>query len=377
MVQAAQYFREDYRQARQAFIEACKSQNLQIETARHPLRGPDGEELAIDWTRIGSAEPKKLLVLTSGVHGPELMTGSGCQVGHISQGAFSEFKDSTDVAILIIHAANPWGSAYLRRNNEDNVDLCRNFVDFDQPIERNHDYDRIKDLLPDAFAAGAKGDQARQAIEEYKKQYGPESFGRGFMAGQYHDPSGMSFGGLGPVWSNQILTREISRYVPFTEDACLLDYHSGLGPYAYCTAVCLQTGEALAQVRSVFGPWILAPRDPSVQGDGKAPDVSGHTTEMHERVFAPKKPLSVVLEFGVEAYDHTADILMQEHKAYNGDREIDAAEVKQKLLRSFYPKDPYWRQSIFNHSKIAVEQALDYLVRGKRAYGGSAQMGKE
>jgi len=40
-------------------------------------------------------------------------------------------------------------------------------------------------------------------------------------------------------------------------------------------------------------------------------------------------------------------------------------KVKQELPRSFYKKGPYRRQGIFTHGKIAVEQALDYLIRGR------------
>ena len=39
--------------------------------------------------------------------------------------------------VLLIHALNPYGFAHLRRANECNVDLNRNFVDFAQPLPEN------------------------------------------------------------------------------------------------------------------------------------------------------------------------------------------------------------------------------------------------
>ena len=32
-----------------------------------------------------------------------------------------------DVAVLMIHLINPWGTAWMRRVNEDNIDLNRNY----------------------------------------------------------------------------------------------------------------------------------------------------------------------------------------------------------------------------------------------------------
>lgn len=369
--EAVKYFSETYNEARQKFLASCDAAHLETHSLLHPEKGPGGEALAIDWTLIGNPAAANLLVLTSGVHGPELMTGSGCQTAHISDRLFDHATKDGECAVMVIHGANPWGAAYLRRNNEDNVDLCRNFIDFSAPPPHNHDYDNIKDILPFAFAPGAQGDAAREKIEAYKAEHGPEAFGRGFMAGQYHDPHGMSFGGMSQVWSNKVLTTLLSERAYHAQRICLIDYHSGLGPYAYCTTVCLQTGDNLAAARSIFGPWILAPNAPDTVGDGKAPHVSGHTTDLHERIFEKISPVSVVLEYGVAPYEKTADILMREHQIHHdpaADEELKHS-IGQELLRAFYPTDSYWRQSIYDHSCIAIDQALAYLRSGRGSYG--------
>lgn len=355
------YFAENYSSARSKFLSAAQIAGLDVQTHEHPLTGPNGENLAVDICQVGPPDAGNVLVLTSGVHGPELMTGSGCQVGLLASGFLQNLPQN--VRVILIHAANPWGAAHLRRNNEDNVDLCRNFINFETMPAHNDDYDAIKDWLPLAFAKGAEGDAARVEIEKYKSEKGMEAFGRGFMAGQYHDETGISFGGHGPVWSNQLLQEIFAPLSDATQKICLLDYHSGLGPYAYGTTVCLQTGAPLAMAKKVFGKWILAPNDPDTLEDGKAPGVSGHTTELHERLFAAQKPLSVVLEFGVEAYEFTAEILMREHRLHH-DPDADKqalATAKNDLLRAFYPADDDWRRAVWSHSLQAVNQALGYL----------------
>ena len=355
------FFAENYTSARSKFLAAAKIAELDIQNHDHSLIGPDGEILSVDVCYVGQADAENILVLTSGVHGPELMTGSGCQVGLLASGFLKKLPNN--VRIVLIHAANPWGSAHLRRNNEDNVDLCRNFISFDTPPVHNHDYDAVKDWLPYAFANGAEGDAARLEIEKYKAEKGMDAFGRGFMAGQYHDEAGVSFGGSAPVWSNLKLQKILAPLSHGTRKICLIDYHSGLGPYAYGTTVCLQSGERLALARKIFGKWILAPNDTNNVEDGKAPSVSGHTTELHENLFANQETVSVVLEFGVEDYEYTAEILMREHRLYH-DADADKDKLlkaKNDLLRAFYPADEDWRRSVWSHSLQAVNQALDYL----------------
>lgn len=356
------HFAEDYEGARRRFSAACGFAGVQCETIEHPLRGPAGEKLSCDFAYFGRRNAERLLVLTSGVHGPELMTGSGCQVGMISDGELSQLPDS--IGVLVIHAANPWGAAHLRRNNEDNVDLCRNFVDFECPPPRNEDYDNIKPYLSFAFVRGAEGDAARAAIDDYKRKFGEDAFGRGFMAGQYHDCEGVSYGGNAAVWSRRVMEGCWSKFGATAERVCFIDFHSGLGPYAYGTTVSLQTGDAMRRAQRTFGKWVLAVRADSHVSDGKAPDVSGHTTAGHERAFAGKEVTSVVLEFGVEPYDHTAEILMREHRLYFDPlAPVDETQqCKAELLRSFYPRDPYWRRAVFNHSLQAVEQAISLLT---------------
>ncbi|MDG1906623.1 MAG: DUF2817 domain-containing protein [Arenicella sp.] len=363
MQDVASYFSESYAQARSRFVSACEEAGIEYKSSIHPLRGPAGEELVTDSAFIGAKDAKQLLVIISGVHGPELMTGSGCQVGFITESLFSDLP--ADTAVLMVHAANPWGAAHLRRNNEDNVDLCRNFIDFDHVPAHNDDYDNVKEWLPYAFSEGEQGDVARKAIENYKKEHGEGAFGRGFMAGQYHDAVGISYGGSQAVWSHQILQRTVESHGSNAENICVLDIHSGLGPYAYCTTVCLQVAEGLTRAKQAYGEWVLAPNDPAVVGDGKAPDVSGHTTELFERLYPNSNVTLVVMEFGVKSYEHTAEILMREHRLTQetSDDDADLQRARDDLLRAFYPKDKYWRRAVWNHSLQAVEQSLDLLAK--------------
>ena len=86
-------------------------------------RGPAGEPLTIDIAWLGSLSPKRVLLHTSGVHGVEGFAGSAIQLKILEDPP----KPPADCAIILVHILNPCGMAWLRRYNETNVDLNRNF----------------------------------------------------------------------------------------------------------------------------------------------------------------------------------------------------------------------------------------------------------
>src|SRR5205823_11052570 len=93
--------------------------------------GPQGESLSIDVARLGPDNATDALVVLSGTHGVEGFGGAGCQVGFLIDRLYEALPSSG--CALLVHALNPHGFAWLRRVNEDNVDLNRNFIDFSQP----------------------------------------------------------------------------------------------------------------------------------------------------------------------------------------------------------------------------------------------------
>ena len=56
-------------------------------------------------------------------------------------------EQQRDVALVFIHAVNPYGFSQLRRVNEDNVDLNRNFRDFSHPPARNAAYAEVHAMM--------------------------------------------------------------------------------------------------------------------------------------------------------------------------------------------------------------------------------------
>src|SRR5690606_11704356 len=87
----------------------------------------DGNELSLDVARKGPKDARKLLVVSSGTHGVEGYFGSAVQIA-LLEGLLSRVNLAPHVGVLLIHAINPYGFAWSRRTNEDNVDQNRNFL---------------------------------------------------------------------------------------------------------------------------------------------------------------------------------------------------------------------------------------------------------
>ena len=79
-MQADMLFSADYATARDKFRAACTLRGLEPQAFVHPLAGAQGEPLATDVVHVGPADARRVLVLTSGVHGVELFAGAGCQI---------------------------------------------------------------------------------------------------------------------------------------------------------------------------------------------------------------------------------------------------------------------------------------------------------
>jgi predicted deacylase len=78
--------------------------------------------------------------------------------------------------MILIHALNPYGFAWLRRVNEDNVDLNRNFRNFSEPLASSAAYEAIHDALVPLDWEGPARLEADAAIQEHIQTRGLAAF---------------------------------------------------------------------------------------------------------------------------------------------------------------------------------------------------------
>ena len=137
---------DTYIAAREKFLSAARAARCDLSIYPLPNHmGPDGQELTIDVGKLGPPEPEAILVLISGTHGVEGFCGSGCQLGFLADRLYEALP--VNCGALLVHALNPYGFAWLRRVNEKNVDLNRNFHDFSKDLPSCSAYEELHDWL--------------------------------------------------------------------------------------------------------------------------------------------------------------------------------------------------------------------------------------
>jgi len=221
-------FSASYAEARVKFLEAAASLGLRIHSHVHPLKGRDGEALAMDAVRDGPADADMLLIVSSACHGVEGYCGSGVQVAALHDAEWREKARAQGVAVLYIHALNPYGFSHIRRVTQENVDLNRNFHDFSQALPVNTAYREVQPLLlPEQWPPTAEN---QAATGDFIATRGMPAFQAAVSGGQHEFPDGMFFGGTAPTWSNQTVRTVLRQHAPGVKRLAWIDLHTGLGP---------------------------------------------------------------------------------------------------------------------------------------------------
>ena len=128
-------------------------------------------------------------------HGVEGFCGSGCQVGLLHDDEFVAAVRASGVAVVFVHALNPYGFSHLRRTNEDNVDLNRNFRDFATPPPANAAYAEVHGFMRAGDVAAVAGE--RGAIGAYvARAWRSARCRRRSRGGQCEFPDGLFYGGV-------------------------------------------------------------------------------------------------------------------------------------------------------------------------------------
>src|SRR4051794_19437283 len=109
------------------FLEEVSRLGYRHESHAFAARGPAGEPLTMDVARCGPDGAERVVVVSSGLHGVEGFFGSAVQLAWLRSRPAGWSPPGT--AVVLAHALNPYGFAWLRRWNEGNVDLNRNFLD--------------------------------------------------------------------------------------------------------------------------------------------------------------------------------------------------------------------------------------------------------
>ncbi|HEX4882758.1 MAG TPA: M14 family metallopeptidase [Casimicrobiaceae bacterium] len=348
-------FAATYADARAKFLAAAARRGLAVETHEHPRTGPDGGMLAVDVAVLGQGTAEAALVLTSAAHGVEGFCGSGCQVALLEDDAFVAHAQRRGVAVVFVHALNPWGFAHLARTTEDNVDLNRNFRDFGT-LARNDAYLEVHPFIVPAAWPPAPDNEARMTA--YVAQRGIGALQDAVSTGQSDRPDGLFFAGTRPTWSHGVLRDVLRRHGAHRARLGWIDYHTGLGPRGHGEKIFAGPDDAgmLARVRAWWGADVTSIYD----GSSTSAKVTGMLFRAALEECPSTEYTGIALEYGTLPLPQVMQALRaRQWLANQGDAVVPQREAVLRLTRdAFYTDTPAWKAMVAGQSRAAALQAL-------------------
>lgn len=391
-------FAEDYASSRHLFLNAAKEvqkTGLTILFRKYilPVRGPKDEILTIDIVKIFSSNYyNKALIISSGTHGPELFAGSGLQVMLLREIADGKFYIPGDLAVVLIHAVNPFGAAWLRRTNIDNVDLNRNFIpNFNEALVKESDNVNVQ--------------HANQIYTEYNQLFHPERLSlwdwpraqiasliikHGYEASRFALTSAQRLFPDGLYYGGRRTTAEVSYIIKTLEEILFpvghsitkvlhIDIHTGAGSLDSDVLIC-ENSENAQILRRVYGE-----KKVLIKSDEFDWAVGGSMVRGMPQMIKGVKHvnwISFVHKFGTEQWIKLFMILRAEntyhlqnkwiehlylHDSHEDHKDINrylASREKSDLVRACYPNSNSWRSNVLNKGVRVIHLSLKVLEDG-------------
>ncbi|MCB0963312.1 MAG: DUF2817 domain-containing protein [Acidimicrobiales bacterium] len=354
----------DYATSRRDLLGPCEDRGATLAWVPHPMPGPDGSTIGIDVARFGAppGRARAVVVVASGTHGVEGHAGSGLQSMVVTSGRLDRLP--ADVAVVIVHAVNPFGMAWSRRVDHDNIDVNRNFVDFDGPLPDSPHYASLDPLLNPADPTFDLADSSWQdALWARADDLGATELFRAVSGGQYDFPRGVQYGGRHESWSARALRAVWDEHCRDAEEVLHLDVHTGLGPCGQLTIFqTADSDDASAHVASRHFPIVVRSDRPGT-ADPVSHGVLG--PGMEHALAGGSAPAAlvvpIVVEFGtLDAPQVLAAMRADNWLHHHGD---PASELGQAIRAStrdaFFIEDAAWRERVAEDGMASVHAALD------------------
>ena len=349
-------FSPDYRAARSKFREAARAAGAALEDHVNPAAAPSGhgEKLTADVALLGPRDAGRVLLVNSGTHGVEAFAGSAIEIGFLA----GRPALPNDVRVVMVHAINPHGFAWLRRVTEENVDLNRNFVDHDGPHPANDAYDALHPALcPERWDAASLAEMER-AIEDYVDRNGAFALQAVVTRGQYRHPDGIFYGGKMPTWSNSTFRDILDRHVTGARRVAFVDLHTGLGAYGDAEMIggASPSTPGGRRMRDWYGDIVTSP---STGTSSSAPLVGVIARSVREAARGADV-ISATLEFGTYPVREVLHALLADNWLHaHGDLDSPLGrEIKADIRKRLFPDEDGWKERVLTKGVEILNRTL-------------------
>ncbi len=354
-------FATSYAAARHLFRETAEQAGGRLHQYEHPrLTGPHGQELVVDVAIFGPADARRTLLVVSGTHGLEGFLGSAAQVAWMKQ--HPPVGLAPDTAVVLVHAINPWGFAYLSRTTENNVDLNRNFIDHGAGLPQNPGYALLHRRLLGPEWTREQIRAAQQAMDDYAAEHGSDALFDTLARGQYTHPDGLNYGGTAPEWSHLTLKAILNDHLSHARNVAFIDWHTGVGEYGEPFFLCFNEEGGALQARAAS--WWGEDRIRAQRPHGKArPDYQGLLFHGVQAFLPRAQVCGAVVEFGTRGWHMRRMLRLDLWLKFDATLDHPGfAMLQADLVDSFCPSDQIWRDATIAHACRITEQALEGLA---------------
>ena len=362
---------EEVRANLQKLVENLRGKDVAVTVSRYAVDESDG--LYIDNLYVpATKEEKNLIILTTGVHGMEGYIGAVMLDVFFAE-VFPTLNRET-TGVLVVANVNPYGMKYLRRYNENNVDLNRNFIldweNFDKAS--NKDYPEVKEFLqPEGKMGNALWNEAGfyAALAKEAVTKGADKVSDALLTGQYEYSEGVYYGGNGDEIStaylkgvfNDCLSDVYGNY----ENLVHLDIHSGYGP-RYNMVIFNSVYETMTEeeTKAAFDYDYVISYD-SESFYATTGDTTDYFYRLAESKNTDKELFSTCFEFGTIGDGFFDSILslkytVEENRQhwYPTDDAITAEVVAEHYKELYYPTETQWREKTVEDFVAATKGVL-------------------
>jgi len=348
-----EYFSSEYLKARSRFVDVVEQSGGSLSHLSCQAEETE-RELFTDIAWFGNKNPRSVLLLISGVHGVEGFAGSAIQLAALNK--LPPLGD--DMALVVIHALNPYGMANLRRFNGNNVDLNRNFH-FSSDGWRG---EQLKYAALDKFF-----NPPRPPFFDFFYfrallicvRFGNACVRQTLTGGQYHYPKGLYFGGNG-------LEPEAAGYIAWLKDSPLLnldklmviDFHTGLGRFGEQSLFMRSAPDQRESLSRKLGVCVTPSK---TESKTMGYHHGGGNSGVYRRLFTGGKLTCLTVEYGTYPGLRMLHALRAENQHHHyGDRDLTHWS-KQNLKEAFCPESKDWRRRVVTQGSELIERSVNYL----------------
>jgi hypothetical protein len=355
------WFSPDYATARGRFRAAVAARGAVLEVVSIGLPGPDGGDLTLDVARVGSPKAKRVVVVSSALHGVEGFLGSAVQLATLED-LLGRRKLDPDLAVVFVHALNPFGFAWIRRVDQDNIDLNRNFLREGEDFRGSPPgYAALDKLLNPQTPPGRLNLFLPRAVFQIAR-HGMATLKNAVAGGQYDFPKGLFFGGSRPSTTQALLAAHLPRWIGEARRVLHLDFHTGLGKRGTVKLLVDHPwgGPGIAALGEAFGRDRVEAWEPE---KGVSYQIRGGLGTWCKERFPEVDYDVLCAEFGTTTALRVIEALHQENRAHHyGDRDSARYQAaKSRLRETFAPQDPKWESTTVRVGLGLVETALDRI----------------